>query len=95
MNFAAVSLVGESVADPQRCYINTMHGVDAAAKSCARPAGHMKAAFSAMTVKTDRKDARGIAQLLRMGWYRPVVGRKMEHQAVVSLIEIGDISAEE
>src|SRR4029079_12735987 len=31
-----------------------------------------KAALSAMTVKTDRKDARGIAQLLRMGWYRPV-----------------------
>ena len=25
-----------------------------------------------MIVKTDRKDARGIAQLLRMGWYRPV-----------------------
>ncbi len=25
-----------------------------------------------MTVKTDRKDARGIAQLLRMGWYRAV-----------------------
>ena len=33
---------------------------------------HVNAAFSAMTVKTDRKDARGIAQLLRMGWYRPV-----------------------
>jgi len=32
----------------------------------------VKAALSAMTVKTDRKDARGIAQLLRMGWYRPV-----------------------
>jgi transposase len=32
---------------------------------------HVKAALSAMTVKTDRKDARGIAQLLRMGWYRP------------------------
>src|SRR4051794_26900599 len=27
---------------------------------------HVKAALSAMTVKTDRKDARGIAQLLRM-----------------------------
>ena len=26
---------------------------------------HVKAALSAMTVKTDRKDARGIAQLLR------------------------------
>jgi transposase len=33
---------------------------------------HVKAALSAMTVKTDRKDARGIAQLLRMGWYRQV-----------------------
>ena len=29
----------------------------------------VKAALSAMVVKTDRKDARGIAQLLRMGWY--------------------------
>ena len=32
---------------------------------------HVKAALSAMTVKTDRNDARGIAQLLRMGWFRP------------------------
>ena len=32
----------------------------------------VKAALSAMAVKTDRRDARGIAQLLRMGWYRPV-----------------------
>ena len=31
---------------------------------------HVKAALSAMTVKTDRRDARGIAQLLRLGWYR-------------------------
>jgi transposase len=35
-------------------------------------ARHVKAALSALTVKTDRKDARGIAQLLRMGWFRPV-----------------------
>ena len=33
---------------------------------------HVKAALSAMIVKTDRKDACGIAQLLRMGWFRPV-----------------------
>lgn len=33
---------------------------------------HVKAGLSAMTVKTDRKDARGIAHLLRMGWFRPV-----------------------
>lgn len=33
---------------------------------------HVNAALSATTVKTDSKDSRGIAQLLRMGWYRPV-----------------------
>ena len=32
----------------------------------------VKAALSAMIVKTDRKDARGIAHLLRRGWYRSV-----------------------
>ena len=26
----------------------------------------------AMPVKTDRKDVRGIAQLMRLGWFRPV-----------------------
>ncbi|CAH1662252.1 hypothetical protein CHELA20_40025 [Hyphomicrobiales bacterium] len=31
---------------------------------------HVKAALSAMIVKTDRRDARGIAHLLRMGWLR-------------------------
>ena len=39
---------------------------------------HVKAALSAMTVKTDRKDARGIAQLLRMGWYRPVHAKSVK-----------------
>jgi transposase len=29
---------------------------------------HVKAALSAMMVKTDRKDACGLAHLLRMGW---------------------------
>jgi hypothetical protein len=33
----------------------------------------VKAALSAMTVKTDRKDARGIAQLMRMGWFHVFV----------------------
>jgi len=33
---------------------------------------HVKAALSAMPVKTDRNDARGIAQLMRLGWFRPV-----------------------
>ena len=29
-------------------------------------------AISASAVKTDRKDAHGIANLLRMGWFKPV-----------------------
>jgi hypothetical protein len=29
-------------------------------------------AFKAMPVKTDRKDARGIAPLMRLGWFRPL-----------------------
>jgi len=32
----------------------------------------VKAALSAMPVKTDRNDARGIAQLVRTGWFKPV-----------------------
>jgi transposase len=35
---------------------------------------HVRDAFKAMPVKTDRKDARGIAQLMRLGWFRPVGG---------------------
>ncbi len=47
---------------------------------------HVKAALSAMTVKTDRKDARGIAQLLRLGWYRPVHCKSPPSQAVRALL---------
>jgi transposase len=47
---------------------------------------HVKAALSAMIVKTDRKDARGIAQLLRMGWFRPVHCTSMPAQEVRALL---------
>jgi transposase len=47
---------------------------------------HVKAALSAMTVKTDRKDARGIAQLLRMGWFRPVHCKASPAQEVRALL---------
>jgi hypothetical protein len=49
--------------------------------SCMRAAGllvelletrHLRNAFKAMSVKTDRKGARGIAQLMRLGWFWPV-----------------------
>src|ERR671916_156137 len=47
---------------------------------------HVKAALSAMIVKTDRKDARGIAQLLRMGWDRPVHCKSAPAQEVRALL---------
>ena len=37
-------------------------------------------AFRSMPVKTDRKDARGIAQLMRLGWYRRVHCKSLEAQ---------------
>src|SRR3954454_12785324 len=46
----------------------------------------VKAALSAMSVKTDRKDARGIAQLLRMGWYRPVHCKTVPAQEIRALL---------
>jgi len=33
---------------------------------------HAKAAMAAQNVKTDKNDARGIAQMMRTGWYKPV-----------------------
>jgi transposase len=47
---------------------------------------HVRAALSAMTIKTDRRDARGIAQLLRMGWYRPVHVKTLASQEVRAML---------
>ena len=38
----------------------------------------VRAALSSMIAKTDRNDARGMAQLLRMGWFRPVHLKTMD-----------------
>jgi transposase len=47
---------------------------------------HVKAALSAMPVKTDRNDARGLAQLMRLGWFRPVHCKSMGAQEVRALL---------
>jgi transposase len=41
---------------------------------------HARNAFRAMPVKTDRKDAQGIAELMRLGWFRPVHCKSMAAQ---------------
>lgn len=47
---------------------------------------HVKAALSAMTVKTDRNDARGMAHLMRMGWFRPVHAKALPAREVRALL---------
>ena len=41
---------------------------------------HVRDAFKAMPVKSDRNDARGIPQLMRLGWFRPVHCKSIEAQ---------------
>jgi transposase len=47
---------------------------------------HVRDAFKAMPVKSDRNDARGIAQLMRLGWFRPVHCKSMEAQEVRAML---------
>jgi transposase len=47
---------------------------------------HVHDAFKAMPVKSDRNDARGIAQLMRLGWFRPVHCKSMAAQEVRALL---------
>jgi transposase len=47
---------------------------------------HVRNAFKTMPVKTDRKDARGIAELVRLGWFRPVHCKSMEAQEMRAIL---------
>jgi len=47
---------------------------------------HVRDAFKAMPVKSDRNDARGIAQLMRLGWFRPVHCKSLPAQEVRALL---------
>ena len=47
---------------------------------------HVRDAFKAMPVRTDRKDARGIAQVLRLGWFRPVHCKSLPAQELRALL---------
>ncbi len=47
---------------------------------------HVRNAFKTMPVKTDRKDARGIAELMRLGWFRPVHCKSIEAQETRALL---------
>ena len=46
----------------------------------------VKGALKAMPIKTDRRDAEGIARLLHMGWFRPVHCKSVSAQEVRALL---------
>ena len=46
----------------------------------------MKSALKAMPIKTDRRDAEGIARLLQMGWFRPVHCKTVSSQEKRALL---------
>jgi transposase len=47
---------------------------------------HVRDAFKAMPVKSDRNDARGIAQLMRLGWFRSVHCKSLGAQEVRAML---------
>jgi transposase len=47
---------------------------------------HVHDAFKAMPVKSDRNDARGIAQLMRLGWFRPVHCKSLAAQELRAML---------
>lgn len=47
---------------------------------------HVRDAFKAMPVKSDRNDARGIAQLIRLGWFRPVHCKSVAAQEMRAML---------
>ena len=47
---------------------------------------HVRSALQAMPVKSDRNDARGIAQLMRLGWFRPVHCKSIAAQEMRALL---------
>ena len=49
-------------------------------------ARHMRVSLSTMRNKTDRNDARGIAQMMRLGWYRAVHVKNIDMQKMRSLL---------
>ena len=47
---------------------------------------HVRRALETMLVKSDRNDARGIAQLMRLGWFRPVHCKSLPAQEVRAML---------
>src|SRR5215471_15953516 len=78
---------GPSRSKPDRCRSGCMQacGMRDWPSSCSRP-GTSGTHSRQWPVKTDRKDARGIAQLMRLGWFRAVHCKSLPAQEVRALL---------
>mgnify|MGYP001084769393 CR=1 FL=1 len=60
--------------------------VDAGFEAVMMETRQVKGALQAMPIKTDRRDAEGIARLLQIGWFRPVHRKSMSAQEMRALL---------
>jgi transposase len=56
---------------------------------------HVYEAFKSMPVKSDRNDARKIAQLMRLGWFRPVHCKSITAQEIRAMLTARKAGAEQ
>ena len=62
------------------------HLTDAGFETVLLETRHVKGVLKAMPIKTDRRDAEGIARLLQMGWFRPVHCKSISAQETRALL---------
>lgn len=62
------------------------HLADAGFETILLETRHVKGVLKAMPIKTDRRDAEGIARLLHMGWFRPVHCKSISAQETRALL---------
>jgi hypothetical protein len=70
-----------------RCRPGT--GTSCAGSGCL-DARHAKAVLSVQLDKSDRNDARGLAQIVRTGWYREVAVKGWDNQLVRVSVDLAN-----
>ena len=60
--------------------------IDAGFEAVLMETRQVKGALKALPIKTDRRDAEGIARLLQMGWFRPVHCKTVSSQEMRALL---------
>src|SRR6056297_3890930 len=62
------------------------HLIEAGFETVLMETRQVKGALGTMPIKTDRRDAEGIARLLHLGWFRPVHCKSVSAQEVRAIL---------